>query len=186
MKRWFKRIAPEREALLRHSWLRPIADRLTLPHIWYFNRRSIARGVALGFFVGFLVPVGQIVLIALFAGAARGNLLVAALVTLVTNPLTVPPIYYAAYRIGSFVLGQNGDKPAPFVSADGFNPQTMLDMAASASGPTLLGLLYFGIVSAIAGFALVHVAWRVSLHWQWRRRAHRRVLATGNGTIPGQ
>ncbi|MEZ5734203.1 MAG: DUF2062 domain-containing protein [Novosphingobium sp.] len=183
MKKWFRRITPEREALLGHSWLRPIADRLTLPQIWHFNRRSVARGVALGFFVGFFVPIGQIILIALFAGTARGNLLVAAVATLVTNPLTVPPIYYAAYRTGAFVLGRTEGGATPFLSADGLDPHALLDMAANASGPILLGLFNFAVVSAIVGFALVHLAWRVSLHWQWRRRAHRNGGATGSGTM---
>lgn len=169
MRRWFSHIAPERDAVLSHRWLRPIANRLTPPEVWCFNRRSVARGVALGLFAGFIMPVGQIVLAALFAGAARGNLLVAAVVTLVTNPFTVPPIYYAAYRTGAFVLGHADANANPSVNAD-----RILDIVVSASVPILFGLLLFAITSAIIGFLIVHVAWRVSLRLKWRRRAHRR------------
>lgn len=167
VRKWFKRISPDREVLLANRWLRPIAHRLSHPAIWYFNRRNVARGVALGLFVGFVLPLGQIVVAALLAAAARGNLLVAAAATLVTNPFTFPPIYYAAYRTGSFLLGSTKGS----AQADRAHTRAMVEALTSASLPTLVGLLLFAIVSAAAGFALVHLGWRFSLARQRRRRA---------------
>jgi uncharacterized protein len=46
----------------------------------------------------------------------------------------------------------------------------MLAMLTSASLPTIAGLLLFASVSAALGFGAVHLAWRVSLWRQWRRR----------------
>ena len=170
MRNWFKRISPDREALLANRWLKPVAHRLAHPDIWHFNRRNVARGVALGLFVGLLVPLGQIVVAALLAASARGNLLVASVSTLVTNPFTFPPIYYAAWRTGSFLLapwreGAGGQAMAG-PAADG----SMLATLGSASLPTIAGLLLFATVSAMLGFALVHLAWRFALWRQWRRR----------------
>jgi uncharacterized protein (DUF2062 family) len=34
----------------------------------------------------------------------RANVAIAAAVTLIINPLTIPPLYYAAYRVGSWEL----------------------------------------------------------------------------------
>lgn len=106
MRNWFLKYAPDRDALLRNRWLAPVASRLAPDAIWQFNRRSIARGLALGLFAGFLLPVGQIVLAALLATSARANVLIASAATLVTNPLTFPPIYYAAYRTGNYLIGR--------------------------------------------------------------------------------
>ena len=155
---------------MANRWLRPIAHRLTHPEIWHFNRRDVARGVALGLFVGFILPVGQIVVAALLAATARGNLLVAAAATLVTNPFTFPPIYYAAYRTGSYLLG-SGTGSLPLASgADSSGPIAMAEMVANASLPTMVGLVLFGVVAAATGFAGVHLGWRLSLHRRWRRR----------------
>lgn len=171
VRKWFKQISPDRDSLLANRWLRPLAHRLTHPEIWHFNRRNVARGVALGLFVGFILPIGQIVVAALLAASARGNLLVAAMATLITNPLTFPPIYYAAFRTGSFLLAPVLDGRSVATAGQQAQAGTMLEMLTSASLPTLLGLVLFATVSAAAGFGAVHLAWRLSLSRQWRRRA---------------
>lgn len=170
MRNWFKRITPDRDALLASRWLRPVAHRLAHPDIWHFNRRNVARGVALGLFVGFLVPIGQIVIAALLAASARGNLLVASIATLVTNPVTFPPIYYAAWRTGTFLLAPFQNEATAGTMARPGVDTSMLEMLTSASLPTIAGLVLFASVAAVLGFGAVHLAWRVSLQRQWRRR----------------
>jgi len=171
VRKWFEQITPGPEKLLANRWIRPFAHRLAHPEIWHFNRRNVARGVALGLFVGFLVPVGQIVLAALLAATARGNLLIAAVATLVTNPFTFPPIYYAAFRTGSFLLNTKsaGENSGP---VDYAQTPSLVEMITGASVPTLFGLVLFALVSAAAGFGAVHICWRLSIRRQWRRRRH--------------
>ena len=165
MRKWVKRVSPDRDKLLAVRWMRPIAHRLTEPTIWHFNRHSVARGVALGLFVSFLLPVAQVLLAALFAGLARGNLLVAAAATLVSNPLTFPAIYYGAYKLGAFLLGGTRLAAPPIVEG-----ASMTTLLAGASLPTLLGLAIFAFGSAALGYMLVQVSWRLFLVRQWRRR----------------
>lgn len=178
MRKWFKQFSPDRERLLGNRWLRPVAHRLTHPEIWHFNRRNVARGVALGLFVGFILPLGQVVVAALLAASARGNVLVAAVATLITNSFTFPPIYYAAFRTGSFLLQPVLTKGGETVQIDAVQAKTMLDMLANASLPTLFGLLLFAAISAAAGFAAVHLAWRMSLQRQWRRQPEMRCIGS--------
>ena len=163
MRKWFQSIAPDREKLLAIRWMRPIAHRLTDPAIWHFNRHAVARGVALGLAVSFVLPIGQIILAALFASLVRGNVLVAAVATLPSNPLTFPAIYYGAYKLGAWLLGSRLAAP---VATD----RSMSDLIAGASGPVLLGLVIFAIGSAILGYALVQGAWRIYLVRQWNKR----------------
>lgn len=169
MRNWFKRISPDREVLLASRWIRPVAHLIAHPKIWHFNRRNVARGVALGLFVGFLLPIGQIVVAALLAATARGNIMVAAAATLITNPLTFPPIYYAAYRIGAGMLGSTLYTPAT-IEGSAAGVAMMIELLAGASFPTAVGLLVLAVLAAIAGYALVHLAWQFSLQRQWRRR----------------
>ena len=72
------------------------------------TRRSVPRAVALGLFVGVIIPVMHTAIAALLAIPLRANVAITAAFTLVVNPLTIPPIYYAAYRIGAWELHHDG------------------------------------------------------------------------------
>lgn len=169
MRRWLAAQLPDRDALLARRWLRPIAHRLGHPSLWHFNRWSVSRGLALGLFCGFLVPMGQIFLAALVAMTLRANLIVAAAATLVTNPLTFPAIYFTAYKLGKRILGSTGWGPADAAAAE-----TALARGSSwlvsVSLPTALGLVTFALLSALAGYGAVQVAWRLWVARRWARR----------------
>jgi uncharacterized protein len=169
VKGWLASRMPTRESLLQQRWIRPFAHKLTHPALWHFNRWSVSRGLALGLFCGFLIPIGQIFLAALFALTARANLIVAAVATLVTNPFTFPAIYWAAYHVGQSVLA-----PERWAL---FNPDaadTMLLRSAawmlSVSVPTALGLILFAGGSAAAGYFFTQFGWKMWIRRRWLRR----------------
>ena len=172
MRKWFIKRAPDREVLLQNRWLAPVASRLAPPSIWHFNRRTVARGLALGLFAGFIFPIGQIIFAALFAASVRANVLIASAATLVTNPLTFPPIYYAAYRTGSFLLDKAGGQSVQTMGAEasGAAASGMWTAVSAASLPTFIGLTFFATFSSLLAFAAVHLSWRISLARRWNRR----------------
>lgn len=51
---------PTREEMAQNKYLAPIAHRFLSPELWRFTRRSVPRGVALGLFAAFIIPLGQI------------------------------------------------------------------------------------------------------------------------------
>jgi uncharacterized protein (DUF2062 family) len=64
-----------------------------------------ARGIAVGLALGFGVPVGaQVATLALLRSLFRFNSVVAFAFTWVNNPLTMIPLYYGYYHLGSFML----------------------------------------------------------------------------------
>ena len=81
--------------------LRPFARRLSEPVLWRMTHRSVPRGVALGLGIGVIIPFMHTFIAAVLAIPLRANVAMAAAFTLVVNPITIPPMYYAAYRIGS-------------------------------------------------------------------------------------
>src|SRR5206468_10800207 len=99
--RWLKGHVPTRETIDQYRLLRPFAPHLRHPSLWRLNRRSVPRGVAIGLCVGVMIPFMHTIIAALLAIPARANVAVAALFTLVVNPITIPFMYLAAYRIGS-------------------------------------------------------------------------------------
>lgn len=79
---------------------------LRRPWLWNLSRRRVAAGAAIGVFFGFIIPVMQIAAAGAVAILLRANLPVAAVATLVSNPLTYVPIGIAAYQTGAWILGE--------------------------------------------------------------------------------
>jgi uncharacterized protein len=70
------------------------------------SREEIARGLAIGVFMGFTPTLGIQTISAIFVAAIfKGNKFLAALGAGITNPLTIPFFYAGTYKIGSAVLG---------------------------------------------------------------------------------
>jgi uncharacterized protein (DUF2062 family) len=65
---------------------------------------EIAFSIALGIFIGLLFPIGLQTIIAVPISIFLGsNVLLTVTATLISNPLTILPIYYAAINIGQFI-----------------------------------------------------------------------------------
>ena len=172
MRDWLKGMAGLRRSLEGNRMLRPVAHWLGAPSIWHVSRRSVARGVAVGLFCAFVLPVGQIFLAALIALVTRSNLIVASVATLVTNPLTVTPIYYFAWRTGKALLGPTAEIREVLEEALEDEPVAgdFVTSLSDASLYTAGGLLVFAIGSALLGYLLVHLVWWGTTRWKQRQR----------------
>ncbi len=171
MRKWAKGKLPKREEILENRFVRPFAHYLADPSLWHFHRHSVARGLAVGIFIGIMVPVAQTPVAALVSVPMRGNIAVAALATFITNPFTTPAILFGAYETGSWLLRLQSTAHAARVPADGWLMQT-LEWLGDLALPTALGLLLFSVVSAVVAYGATHVGWRywVSRRWARRRR----------------
>lgn len=110
---------------------------------------ALARGLAVGFFFGVSLFWGlQILMAVLVSYLVRGNKVVAAAMTAVSNPLTTLPLYSFCYFVGHLILGGN-DKHPDFTlvhSLEGFlalGPHFFITMLI---GTTLIGLLGAGAI----------------------------------------
>ena len=124
----------------------------------------MALGAALGVFFGFIIPVAQIFAAALVALVLRANLPVAAVSTLVSNPLTYGPIWVLAYRTGSAVLGETPD-PASVAEVEReaeeerVDPQTWGERFRAIGKPLALGLAIFAVVGGVATWIVANLLW---------------------------
>jgi uncharacterized protein (DUF2062 family) len=135
------------------------------------SRRSVPRGVAVGIFVAVIIPFMHTIIAALLAIPTRANVAVAAVTTLVVNPLTIPPMYYAAYRIGSWELHHEGPLVDP-AAAERFSGELSraLFWVHHASGPIALGILTIAAAMAVFGYFAASVTWRYWSATRWIRR----------------
>ncbi|SFS10101.1 DUF2062 domain-containing protein [Sphingomonas jatrophae] len=174
---WSRRNMPTRETFERIRFLRPVAHRILLPELWRFNRRSVPRGVALGMLVGVLIPVAQTVFAALFALPARANVPVAALTTFITNPFTTPPIWIAAYWIGSrvWVADVVAQPPSDQRIETSFN-DWLHWLLSDAAPATAIGLVVIAVIGAALGYLLAAFFWRFWIGHKWRARGRNRSI----------
>jgi uncharacterized protein len=170
---WLTRHVPTRETIGEYRLLRPFAAQLSHPSLWRLTRRSVPRGVALGLFIAAIIPFMHTVVAALLAIPARANVAVAALFTLVVNPLTIPPLYYGAYRIGSWELHHDAALVDP-ADAERFSSELsrMLFWLHHASGPIALGVLTISITLGLLGYVGATLGWRIWCAIRWRQRRH--------------
>lgn len=174
---WIGRNMPTREQMARNRFLKPIAHRFLSPELWRFTRRSVPRGVALGLFSAFIIPLGQIFLAAFLALPARANVPLAALVTFVTNPFTVPFWLWVANRTGVYLL--------KFDAASGVNMQGEVEGAFwqefwhnvvawfEVAGVTVFGFIVLAVVSAAIGYLLSSFVWRIMVAQRRKRSVSR-------------
>jgi uncharacterized protein (DUF2062 family) len=168
---WLTRHIPTRETIHRYRVLRPFAHHLSHASLWRMTRRSVPRGVALGLFVAVIIPVLHTAIAALLAIPARANVAVAATFTLVVNPLTIPPLYYAAYRIGSWELHHDATLVNP-AAAERFSGELsrLLFWVHQASGSIAIGVLTIAFGSALIGYLASALVWRFWASSRWRKR----------------
>jgi len=102
-----KKLMPAKDSLLQNRWLRWLRPWLGHPRLWHLSRKGVALGMAIGVFFGLLIPVAQIPASAIASVLLRAHLPAAAASTLVTNPITFAPVYFAAYELGRVILRED-------------------------------------------------------------------------------
>ncbi|WP_258319714.1 DUF2062 domain-containing protein [Qipengyuania flava] len=180
---WIRMRMPSREEMARNKYLRPIAHRFLTPELWRFTRRSVPRGVALGIFAGFIIPVGQIFLAAFMALPARANVPLSALVTFITNPFTFPFWAVVANRLGAFILKidlatTGGAAQEEINSGRWAWLVEMFEGVGVTVLVTIFGFTVLAVVGAAIGYLFAGVVWRfvVARKRQRRLRAMERRL----------
>lgn len=172
-KRLLKSYLPDPRRLGKNKMLRFFGARLHDPSLWHLSRRSVAGGLAVGVFAAMIPLPFQMVIAALFALWLRVNLPLAVVSVWITNPVTIPPLFYTTYRFGTWLLDS---KP--------LNLQFQLSWEwlsynlAVIWKPLWVGSLTVGLLLAVVVYFSVSLAWRWSVMSSRRKRmeyqAHRK------------
>lgn len=170
---------PSEASLQAHPGLRWLAPLLRRPFLWHLSRRRVAVGAGIGVFCGLLIPLAQIAGAAVLAVLLRANLPVAAVATLVTNPVTFAPIFVLAYKTGAAILGepvkpaaaQALEAAAKAAEAEPVEVEPgWIERARAIGKPLFLGLTLFAVVGGLGTWALVHLLWTLAVLLKRRRR----------------
>ena len=164
-----KKYLPKPTELRKHRVLKPVAHLLHVDEIWHLNRRSVAGAVFIGLFTAFIPLPGQMIIAAVLAVGARCNIAVSVALVWITNPLTIAPIFYFAYRLGAWLLNSQ-------LETNAIELAWLWSNFGSIGYPLLLGSLVCGWVTGITGWVLTRVMWRLAVVTRWHARRERIAL----------
>ncbi len=169
-RKFFKRWLPSPETMREHPSVKVFGSLLHDPNLWHLNRRSVTLAFFLGLFIAFVPIPTQMLIAALAAILVRANLPLSVMLVWVTNPVTMPAIFYFAYKIGALVLDLSPE-PIHFELSLEWIQGELLELWR----PFLLGCLISGLFCGLTGAAAVHVLWRINVIRRWRKRQELRL-----------
>ena len=165
-----RQLLPRARRLVREHKLEHIFGKvLNHPDLWHLNRHSVAWAVSVGLFMSFVPVPFQMVLAAGAAVLIGCNLAISVCLVWISNPVTMPPMFFAAYKVGAWTLGVE-----PQVMAFEISLEWLLTKLGDIWQPFLLGCLMLGVGAAALGHAMVRLIWRIHVAQSWRERRERR------------
>ena len=163
-KKLIQSFLPSPETIKDHKNLQFLGDKLHDPNLWHLNRRSVAMAFAIGLLAAWIPTPGQMVIAAVAAFYKRANLPLSVALVWLTNPLTMPPLFYFAYRVGLSALGMEPQKN--FV----FSVDNVMGGIADSWQPFLIGCFIVGISCSAIGYFGINAFWRYYINQKWLAR----------------
>lgn len=168
-RRIFKRYMPDPDSIRGNKSLRFLGHLLHDPNLWHLNRHSVARAMAIGLFWAMIPMPMQMLAAAALAIPLRANLPISIGLVWLTNPITMPPVFYCTYKLGSWLMGL-----PPVVMPDELSMTWVAAELAVLWKPLYLGSLVAGLILAILGYCLTMLYWRWWVRRSWLKRQHLR------------
>ncbi|WP_286890439.1 DUF2062 domain-containing protein [Pseudoalteromonas sp. ESRF-bin5] len=157
-KKTIQRFLPDPNKIRHHKSLKIFGKLLQDANLWHLNRRSARGAFAVGLFFAFIPVPFQMVLAAATAILFRVNLPISATLVWLTNPLTMPPIFYGSYLVGTLVLNQPEQHFAFELNWVWF------EQSIETIGPAfLVGSLVCASIASIIGYFGIDILWRRSV-----------------------
>jgi len=134
-------------------------EKYKLPRAYFnINRRMVTKGVFVGLFWGFIPMPMQMLAVVATTPFMRFNVPIAIAMVWLSNPFTMPPMYYVEYLTGNLILGKEGIADI----------ELTLEWFSSNMGdiflPLYIGTAFYSIFVAGSIYFL--------LNWLWIRSVH--------------
>jgi len=141
----------------KHEKLQAFIKKAKIPREYLSaNRTMISRGVFIGLFIAFIPMPMQMAAVLLFVPFIKFNVPIGLAMCWISNPITMPPMYYLEYLTGSFLLGI---KPEPVEMTLAWFSNNIDNIFI----PLYFGTALFSIIGSISGYLLVNYLWKISV-----------------------
>ena len=164
-RRFFRRVSGSYLRKKQAWYLRPFNAFHGHPTFLSVSRRSVAGAVWVGLFIGLLPLPGQTIIAILMALLLRVNVPIAAITPLITNPVTMAPIFYWEYNLGRLIL----EIPPGHFSID-LSWQWVTNGFLAIWKPLLLGSFITATLLASTSYVAVRVVWWLIVTARYRNR----------------
>lgn len=151
LRRWLRPL-PRRANVARYPVIKWFAEAARKrPYLWSFKRAQVIPSLYVGAVLALMPVYGlQVALGLALAILVRGNLTVMIALQMVTNPLTLGPIYYGTHALGQWLIGLTG-----------------YGAGAGELGTRINALVIGGLVAGLGFALLLDLGWRL-LAWEAR------------------
>lgn len=168
-KKLFQRWMPDPQKIKANPALKFLGVLVHDPYLFHLNRHSVSVAFFVGLFVAFLPIPGQIPLAAMMALFFRCNLPISVALVWISNPLTFPFIFFAAYKVGANILQ---------LPANNFSFELSWDWLMRGFpriwAPLMLGSLLASLFFSCLGYLGIQWLWRWNVARKWSTRRERR------------
>ena len=164
-----KKYLPDPDSIRNNKSLQFLGPIIHEPNLWHLNRHSVIKAFAIGLFWACIPMPFQMVAAAICAVRFNANLPLSLVLVWISNPLTMPPMFYAEYLLGAWLL----DMPAsPFEYELSF--EWLKDKLYEIGIPMYFGALVAGAVSSVIGYFGINAIWKRSTIRRWNKRVAER------------
>ena len=164
-KRLIRRLTPDPKKLKEHKHLKYFGMLLHNPNLWHLNRRSISGAVAVGIFCAFIPVPFQMIIAAAGAILFHFHLPVSVAMVWISNPVTMPPLFYGCYLLGAWLL-QTPAQAFVFELSWDWLSESLYHIWQ----PFLLGCLVAGVICSFLGYFSMRLFWRYVMIKKWNTR----------------
>ncbi len=151
----------------QNTYIVKFSKLVSAENLWHFNRESVSKGIAVGVACGW-VPIPFHTTLAIFLAIlidCNVPLAVAAIWT--ANPITMPFMYYFAYKLGEYMLGLHSS-----IITFHLSMHDTLEALHEIWQPFLLGCLILGILSGLVVYIVLHMMWP-NIHHKFKNHRHK-------------
>ena len=144
-------------------------DKYNIPREYLsINRKSVSRGVLIGLFWGFIPMPMQMVAVMATTPFLRFNVPIAISMVWLSNPFTMPPMYYMEYLTGNLILGREGLSNIE-LTMDWFSHNWDAIVV-----PLYAGTAFYSIVVSSLIYLFINRLWITSVKSEKHRREKKR------------
>jgi hypothetical protein len=175
-KKFLKRFLPDHRTIRDHKHLKIFGRLLHDPNLWHLNRRSVPGAFSVGLVAAFIPVPLQMVLAAAGAIVFRVNLPISVALVWITNPLTMPPLFYLQYKLGAWILREPtlaGVQYPPTPPITEFSFTSMMEELGHIWEPFLLGTVLLALISALTANLIIRAIWWLHINRYVKRRRER-------------
>ena len=146
-----RKVLPTHEKIKELKILKVFGTLLHKREIWSLSRKKILGGVFIGVFVAFIPMPFQMLLVAFLAILFKVNFPITLPLVWLSNPLTMPFIYYFEYELGNIILSIKDPIEFSF--------ETMNENISDIALSLYVGTAVVSTVSAFASVFILNILW---------------------------